>query len=52
MMGLGMSELILILVLALIFFGPGRLPEIGSALGRAIAGFKGALTLPPAESRD
>ena len=44
MMGLGFSELMLILVIALIFFGPGKLPEIGKALGTAVAGFKNAVT--------
>ncbi|MCG0276957.1 MAG: twin-arginine translocase TatA/TatE family subunit [Thermanaeromonas sp.] len=31
---------ILILVLALILFGPGKLPELGKGLGKAIRGFK------------
>ncbi len=47
MFGLGMPELIIILVIALIIFGAGKLPEIGSSLGRAITGFKRALTEPP-----
>lgn len=42
MFGLGMPELIVILVIALIFFGPGKLPELGSSLGKAIKGFKKA----------
>jgi sec-independent protein translocase protein TatA len=36
-------HLILILAVALIVFGPGRLPEIGKGLGEAIRGFKRAL---------
>jgi sec-independent protein translocase protein TatA len=36
-------HLILILAVALIIFGPGRLPEIGKGLGEAIRGFKRAL---------
>lgn len=40
MFGLGMPELLVIMVIALLVFGVGRLPEIGSSLGRAIRGFK------------
>ncbi|MCX8072350.1 MAG: twin-arginine translocase TatA/TatE family subunit [Candidatus Binatia bacterium] len=40
MFGLGVPELIIILVVALIIFGPGKLPEIGGALGRGIRDFK------------
>lgn len=42
MFGLGMPELIIILVVALLVFGAGRLPEIGSSLGKAIKGFREA----------
>jgi sec-independent protein translocase protein TatA len=42
MFGLGMPELVIILVVALIFFGPGKLPELGSGLGKAIRSFKKA----------
>jgi sec-independent protein translocase protein TatA len=38
--GLGMPELILILVLALVFFGPSKLPEMGSAIGKTIHEFR------------
>ena len=41
--GIGMPELIVILVIALIFFGPGKLPEVGSMIGKAIRGFKKAM---------
>ncbi len=37
-----MPELILILVIALVVFGPGKLPEVGKALGRGITEFKKA----------
>lgn len=38
--GLGPTEMIIILVIVLIIFGAGRLPEIGSALGKGIKEFK------------
>ena len=40
MFGMGMPELLVILVIALLVFGAGRLPEVGSSLGKAIRGFK------------
>jgi sec-independent protein translocase protein TatA len=40
MFGIGVPELIVILVIALVVFGPGKLPEIGSALGKGIRDFK------------
>lgn len=42
MFGIGMPELIVILVIVLVVFGAGRLPEIGSALGKSIKNFKNA----------
>ncbi|MFQ5647575.1 MAG: twin-arginine translocase TatA/TatE family subunit [bacterium] len=47
MMGIGMSELIVILVIVLIIFGAGRLPEIGGSLGQGIKNFKKALKETP-----
>lgn len=46
MFGLGSSELMLILVLVLIVFGAGKLPEIGSALGKGLSSFKKAVENP------
>ncbi|HHT63939.1 MAG: twin-arginine translocase TatA/TatE family subunit [Bacillota bacterium] len=42
MPSLGLPELILILVIALIVFGPGKLPSVGASVGRAINEFKKA----------
>jgi len=38
--GMGGWELMILLVIVVIVFGVGRLPEVGSALGKAIRGFK------------
>ncbi|MGE5552849.1 MAG: twin-arginine translocase TatA/TatE family subunit [Betaproteobacteria bacterium] len=42
MFNLGIPELIIILVLALIIFGPGKLPDVGRAIGKSINEFKKA----------
>ena len=41
--GLGMTELIIILVIVLVIFGAGKLPEVGSALGKGIRNFKSSV---------
>ncbi len=40
MLGLGLPEILLILVIALLIFGAAKLPEIGRSLGRALSEFK------------
>jgi sec-independent protein translocase protein TatA len=46
MFGIGMPELLVLLVIVLIIFGAGKLPEIGTGLGKAIRGFKKGLSEP------
>jgi len=46
MFGIGIPELLVILVLVLLVFGANKLPEIGGGLGRAIKNFKKATTEP------
>ncbi len=43
MFGIGVPELILILIIGLIVFGPGKLPAVGNALGRSLREFKAAV---------
>jgi sec-independent protein translocase protein TatA len=44
MFGLGMPELIVILIIVLVIFGANRLPQLGEGLGKAIKGFKKGLS--------
>ncbi|WP_041243663.1 twin-arginine translocase TatA/TatE family subunit [Gloeobacter kilaueensis] len=48
--GLGLPEVLVIAVIALLIFGPKKLPEMGSALGKAIRGFKSGVSDEPAKS--
>ena len=43
-------HLLVILVIVLIIFGPGKLPEMGNSLGKAIKGFKKAMSEPEEKS--
>ena len=48
-------HLLVLLVIVLIIFGPGKLPELGSSIGKAIRGFKKAMDEPeqkPEEIKD
>ncbi len=46
MFGIGIPELLIILVIILVIFGANKLPEIGSGMGRAIKNFKKATGEP------
>lgn len=46
MFGIGITELLIILVIVLVIFGANKLPEIGSGMGRAIKNFKKATSEP------
>lgn len=50
--GLGIPELVIILVIILIIFGAGKLPEIGAGLGKGIKQFKNATKEPKIEDKD
>ncbi|HTZ40097.1 MAG TPA: twin-arginine translocase TatA/TatE family subunit [Syntrophales bacterium] len=45
-------HLLVILILALLIFGPGKLPELGSSIGKAIKGFKKSMEEPEKESEN
>ena len=59
-MRLGFGEIVIILAIALLFFGPSKLPQLGASIGEAIRGLKKGLAgvdeekpgskLPPAQS--
>jgi sec-independent protein translocase protein TatA len=50
MFGLGMPELLVILLIALVVFGASKLPQIGSSLGSAIREFKKSIDSTPTEA--
>ena len=49
MFGIGMPELIIILIIVLLIFGASRLPQIGSGIGKGIKNFKKATQEPHEE---
>jgi sec-independent protein translocase protein TatA len=50
--GLGAPELIIILIIVLVIFGAGKLPEIGGALGKGIRNFKKSVSESPEKEKD
>jgi len=46
MFGLSVTELLVVLVILVLVFGPSRLPELGQSLGKAIGGFKKSVNEP------
>lgn len=47
MFGLGMGELVVVLVIVLVIFGAGRLPEVMGSLGKGVQAFKRGVREPP-----
>jgi sec-independent protein translocase protein TatA len=47
--GLGWAEVSIIAVVALLIFGPKKIPELGSALGKTLKGFKDEMSEPADE---
>ncbi len=52
MLGLGLPEIAIILVIVLVLFGPGKLPDIGKAFGKSIREFKNAASEPGEIARE
>lgn len=48
-MGIGFPEMIVVLIIALVIFGPSRLPSLGESLGKAVRGFKEGLKDEPSD---
>ncbi len=49
---LSLSHILLLAIVALLFFGPRRLPEVGKSIGKAIKGFKEGLNEIDVDSKD
>lgn len=52
MFGLGTTELLVILVLVLIIFGAGKLPQVGKSLGEGLRNFKDGMKDGAADKKD
>lgn len=51
MFGLGLPEMIVVLVIGIVVFGPSKLPSLGKSLGEAIRGFKKSVAEDPADNK-
>lgn len=49
MFNLGWTEVVVVIGLAVLVFGPKKIPELGSALGKTLKGFKEEMSQPPDE---
>jgi sec-independent protein translocase protein TatA len=52
MFGLGWLEVGVIAIVALLFFGPKKIPEMGSAIGKTLRGFKEEMKKPTSDQED
>ncbi len=52
MFGLGFPELAVIAIIAIVIFGPKKIPEIGGALGKTLRGFKEEMNATQDEDSD
>ncbi|NJP09415.1 MAG: twin-arginine translocase TatA/TatE family subunit [Leptolyngbyaceae cyanobacterium RU_5_1] len=52
MFGLGWPEVIIITIVAILVFGPKKIPELGSTIGKTLRGFKEEISKPDEESTD
>ena len=52
MFGLGWPEVMIIGLVAVLIFGPKKIPELGSALGKTLRGFKEEMDKPDEEDKD
>lgn len=52
MFGLGWPEVIIIGVVAILIFGPKKIPELGGTLGKTLKGFKEEMSKPDEETED
>jgi sec-independent protein translocase protein TatA len=52
MFGLGLPEVAIIAIVALLIFGPKKIPELGGALGKTLRGFKEEIKNPSLEEEE